>query len=171
MTSPHLSRSALRSLLLAGLLPALLTVGAVDVAGPSAAAAGPRLISYAGGESPGVTVHHRAGVSKLRGAPASFKRFVGDLVARLQRDAGCDAAVGVTVETLRTDGFAVGGVNECGGYAALWAVVDGRWKQVEGAQELWDCRILRRYHFPSDVAGNRCYAYHGDHRTHHYHQA
>ena len=65
----------------------------------------------------------------------------------------------MTVETLRTDGFASGGVNDCGGYAALWAVVDGDWKEIQSTQETWGCAALERYEVPSGVAGETCYDY------------
>lgn len=132
----------------------------------------PELIGYAGGESPGVTVQKRADTRKLDGAPASFKKFIGDLAEKVVSESSCDsAAVGITVETLRTDGYAVGGVNDCGGYQALWAIVDGHWKEIFGTQDTWDCAVLKRYTVPSDVVGETCYAYHGDHQEHHYHQA
>lgn len=118
----------------------------------------PRLIAYAGGESVGVEVQDRADAAKLHGAPASFKRFIGRTAQRLADQATCDGAyVGVTVEVLRTDGYAAGGVNDCGGYAALWAIVDGRWKEIGGTQDMWRCRLLEKYGVPSDVAGDKCY--------------
>jgi hypothetical protein len=131
----------------------------------------PRLLAYAGGESPGVQVHRRADVRNLHGAPAAFKQFIARTAERLAKESTCDdAAVGVTVETLRTDGYAIGGVNDCGGYAAMWAVVDGRWKEIQGTQDSWECRILHRYHVPSDVAGTSCYNYKTG-KAHHYSQA
>lgn len=140
-------------------------------AASSSYAAKPRLIVYAGGESPGVQVHNRHQARRLRGAPVSFKRFIGRTAQRLTDHSTCQHAyVGVTVETLRTDGFAAGGVNDCGGYAALWAIVDGHWKQIQGTQDVWECRVLRRYRVPSDVAGNKCYNYKTQ-KSHHYHQA
>ena len=131
----------------------------------------PRLLAYAGGESPGVQVHDTADVRALHGAPASFKQFIARTAEKLVKESSCDdAAVGVTVETLRTDGYAVGGVNDCGGYAAMWAVVDGRWKEIQGTQDSWECRILKRYRVPSDVAGTSCYNYTTG-KSHHYSQA
>lgn len=130
----------------------------------------PRLIGYAGGESTGVEVHTRSDAKKLHGAPASFKTFIGDIAQKFTDTSDCDAAAkGVTVETLRTDGFAAGGVNDCGGYAALWAVVDGRWKQIQGSQDAWKCDVLKRYQVPSDVAGTTCYDYQAQ-QAHTYHQ-
>lgn len=120
----------------------------------------PELINYAGGEAAGVEVHVRADAKNLRGAPASFKRFIGNTAQEIADASNCDAGyVGVTVQTLRTDGFAVGGVNDCGGYAALWVVVDGHWKEAQGTQETWDCAVLKQYAVPSDVAGTTCYDY------------
>jgi hypothetical protein len=120
----------------------------------------PRLIGYAGGESPGAEIHDQADADRLQGAPEGFKQFIGRTAERLAHGSTCtDGYVGVTVETLRTDGYAVGGVNECGGYRALWAVVDGSWKEVAASQEMWDCAVLEHYTVPSDIAGERCYDY------------
>ena len=130
----------------------------------------PTLIVYAGGESPGVQVEKRADAKRLRGAPKLFKRFIGKKAQRLADQSTCTGGyVGVTVERVRTDGFAVGGVNDCGGYAALWAVVDGHWKEIDGTQEMWGCGVLKRHVVPSSIAGNRCYSYRAQ-KVRHYHQ-
>ncbi|HEU5035875.1 MAG TPA: hypothetical protein VFT70_02640 [Nocardioides sp.] len=140
-------------------------------AAPSSPPQEPELIPYAGGESAGVQVHGMADARKLRGSPKAFQDFIGRTAQRISDESSCDAAaVGVTVEFVRTDGYAVGGVNDCGGYAALWAVVDGAWKEIQGTQDSWKCQVLRRYRVPSDIAGETCY----DYRTqeeHSYHQA
>jgi hypothetical protein len=144
--------------------------GALATADAAPAHAKPRLIVYAGGESPGVEVQSRADAKQLSGAPRSFKRFIGRKAQRLSDRSTCSHAyVGVTVERVRTDGFAVGGVNDCGGYAALWAVVHGHWKQIQGTQEIWSCAVLKRHRVPSSVAGNTCYDYRAQ-RARHYHQ-
>jgi len=97
----------------------------------------PRLIAYAGGESPGVEVLSRTDAKKLRGAPQDFKDFISDLAQRNADASTCTGGfVGVTVQRLRTDGFAVGGVNDCGGYAALWAVVDGSCYDYDTQEQL-----------------------------------
>jgi hypothetical protein len=122
--------------------------------------AAPRLLAYAGGESPGAEIRSQADADKLQGAPPAFKRFIGRTAERLADGSTCtDGYVGVTVEFLRTDGYAVGGVNECGGYRALWAVVDGSWREVAASQEMWDCAVLDRYSVPSEIAGTHCYDY------------
>jgi hypothetical protein len=107
-----------------------------------------------------VEVRVPADVSKLDGAPEAFRIYVADRVAELAAAATCDPSrVGVTVEFLRTDGYAVGGVDDCGGYAALWAVVDGAWTEVAATQDSWSCEVLARYDFPSDLVGDTCYDY------------
>lgn len=118
----------------------------------------PELIPYAGGESAGVEIQKPGDVKNLKGAPASFKRFIRTAVTELQEQSTCgDGFVGITVQFLRTDGYATGGVNDCGGYLALWATVDGDWKEIAGTQELWDCAVLEQYTVPSDIAGDSCY--------------
>ncbi|CAB4718633.1 MAG: hypothetical protein F2667_09665 [Actinobacteria bacterium] len=171
MTSSSRARAAL------GAATVSLSLSLLAVAVPGAAHAQqgsdePRLIAFAGGESPGVSVQSRADAKKLHGTGRAFKRFIGTAAKDLVEASSCgdEGYVGITVDVMRTDGYAAGGVNDCGGYAALWAVVDGAWKQIAGTQEAWDCRILRRHDVPSDVAGDTCYAYHGDHQQHHYHQ-
>lgn len=118
----------------------------------------PQLISYAGGESAGVEVLTTADANNLAGAPDSFKKFIGRTAERLTSGASCEGGyVGVTVKTLRTDGYAVGAVNECGGYVALWAIVAGDWKEIDATQDLWDCAALAQHRVPSDIAGDTCY--------------
>lgn len=133
----------------------------------------PELITYAGGEAAGITVHSRDDVQQLRGAPRSFKRFVADTAATIVAGASCEGDfVGVTVDAVRTDGFASGGVNECGGYAALWAQVDGRWQEIQGTQDSWDCAVLEQYAFPSELLlGNDTCFDAGDQHGHTYEHA
>ncbi|WP_156391068.1 MULTISPECIES: hypothetical protein [unclassified Nocardioides] len=163
MTLRHLSPLS-RLLVSAG---AVLTLGATSAVGlPLASASAPtsassaRVIVYSNAHSPGVEVTRASQARRLHGAPASFKRFIGRTAQRISDASTCEGGyVGVTVFRLRTDGFAAGGVNDCGGYAALWAVVDGRWKQIEGTQEIWACAPLRRHRVPSSIAGHTCYDY------------
>lgn len=158
----------IRLLLCAALTLTLCLYGAT--AATAAPAKQPRLIVYAGGESPGVEVQTRADAKHLRGTPKSFKRFIGRKAQRIADRSTCTGGyVGVTVERVRTDGYAAGGVNDCGGYAALWAKVDGRWKEIAGTQEIWGCGILERHTVPSSIAGDSCYDYRAQ-RVRHYHQ-
>ena len=130
----------------------------------------PQLLTYGSGDV-GVEITQPSQVEQLTGAPDDFKAFVAGLVTELNNDNSCpDASPGVTVRKVRKDGFAVGGVSSCGGYAALWASVDGAWKEIEGAQELWDCAVLTKYAVPSDIAGNQCYDYAGTNQVEPYDQ-
>lgn len=138
----------------------LLMTGAAPAGAEAPRTAPARVIVYSNAQSPGVEVTRASQARRLHGAPASFKRFIGRTAQRITDASTCEGGyVGVTVFRLRTDGFAAGGVNDCGGYAALWAVVDGRWKQIEGTQEIWACAPLRRHRVPSSIAGHTCYDY------------
>ncbi|KQT92225.1 hypothetical protein ASG49_09805 [Marmoricola sp. Leaf446] len=119
----------------------------------------PRLISYDGDGSGRAQVRTRADANNLAGAPDSFKEFIGGTAERLSRGAACDQGlVGVAVQSLRTDGYAVGAVNDCdGGYVAMWAMVDGGWTEIQATQDLWSCAVLAQYRVPSDIAGDTCY--------------
>jgi hypothetical protein len=118
----------------------------------------PRLIAYDRAGSDPAEVRTAADANNLAGAPDSFKEFIGRTARRLTGSSTCtDGYVGVTVRRLRTDGYAVGGVNDCGGYAAMWAIVDGDWKEIDATQDLWDCAVLAKYQVPSAIAGDSCY--------------
>ncbi len=123
------------------------------------ASAEPKLISYDGDGSDRAEVRTTADANNLAGAPDSFKKFIGRTAERLTRGATCGKGyVGVTVQSLRTDGYAVGAVNECGGgHVAMWAIVAGDWKEIDATQDLWDCAVLAKYRVPSDIAGDTCY--------------
>lgn len=131
----------------------LLVLALVTVAAAAPAQAkGPRLLVY-GKHDSGVSISRAPQVAKkLHGAPRGFKKYVRRTVRRLQAEADCsDAYVGVTVNRVRTDGFARGGINECGGYAVIWKKVDGRWREVLGTQEGWSCADLTRLSIPRSV--------------------
>lgn len=103
-----------------------------------------------------------ADVRQLKGAPEDFKTFIGGVAAQLAAEgkSECPTAFsGVTVTKVSTAGFATGGVSSCGGYVALWAKVDGSWKEAIGTQEQWDCAELTRYRVPSALVGHTCYSY------------
>jgi hypothetical protein len=139
--------------LAAAVLPALAT---------PAEASAPRLLVY-GTHDRGVTIQRAANVrKKLHGAPVGFRKFVRRTIHHLQATSPCDDSfVGVTVNRVRTDGFARGGVNQCGGYVAIWKKVDGHWRQVLGTQDVWACSDLRRWGIPSSVVGPRPQCYDG----------
>ena len=125
---------------------------------PDPTPSAPQLISYDGDGSHPVEIRTTADADGLAGAPDAFKDFIGRTAERVAEDSSCDDGyVGVRVRTLRTDGYATGSVNDCGGYVALWAVVDGDWKEIDGTQDLWDCAVLTKHRVPTDVAGDVCY--------------
>ncbi|MCL8024341.1 hypothetical protein [Nocardioides bruguierae] len=141
------------------------TPRAVDPAdGPSESAsesaaesADPVLVTY---PDPGVTITDAAQVARrLAETPASFQEAVAAQVETLQQESTCEgtALVGITVQRVRSDGFASVAVNDCGGYQALWVQADdGTWSEALGTQDVWVCSDLEALDFPSDVAGNRC---------------
>ena len=108
--------------------------------------------------------------NRLPGAPPEFRAFVKTQLRQLWDDLGhtqgCKSSPLITVDALRTDGFAIGGVNtiprqHCpdagGGYAAIWAVRQGTWKEVIGTQEVIACRKLERFDIPSEIGVHECY--------------
>lgn len=118
----------------------------------------PELIYYPDEDASGTEVRSMSDANALAGAPDSFKAFIGGMAEQLVADSTCtDGYVGITVKALRTDGYATGGVNDCGGYVALWALVDGEWQEVDGTQGLWNCATLTEHQVPSDIAGTSCY--------------
>jgi hypothetical protein len=141
---------------------------ATSTASPSAdpvARAG-LLITYHGTEAK-ATLPLRA--DRLPGAPQEFRAFVKatlhEMWDELGHTAGCKSSPLITVDALRTDGFAMGGVNtrprrHCqtgGGYAAIWAVRHGAWKEVIGTQDVVACSRLERFGIPSEIGVHECY--------------
>jgi hypothetical protein len=117
--------------------------------------AGNRLITY----NPAVGIASAADVSKLVGAPDSFKQA---MVAALTgpRSKGCTGPYSITVEKVRLDGFAV---TEDGcdnhGEQELWAT-DGSttWTMFAASEDVYACAPLRQHHFPSAlIPGEECY--------------
>ncbi len=95
--------------------------------------------------------------TKLAGFPADFVEFAGTTADQLQASADCpDAAVGVTVDYVVDDTWAVGAVNQCGGYVALWGNKDGQWKELLGTQDEWTCPDLKRLGVPQGIV-SACY--------------
>lgn len=104
-------------------------------------------------------------------APASFRKFVRSELneiwrTELGRAPGCKTSPRITLDTLRTDGFALGDVfskplKSCpdggGGYIAIWAVRKGEWKQVIGTQEAIECQRLEKYSIPAELGIDQCY--------------
>lgn len=113
-----------------------------------------------------------ADLEQIKDAPADFKAFVSRKAAKAAADCP-EAAHGITVNMVRTDGFAVGAVNSCGGYVALWArtaTTGNKWKQIIGTQDAWACAPLRKHKVPSVLVDGRCFDYSGDRKEHEYDQ-
>jgi hypothetical protein len=106
---------------------------------------------------------------RLPGAPAAFRSYVKTQLHAmwdgLGHTAGCKSSPLITVDALRTDGFAMGGVNtvprkHCragGGYAAIWAVRHGEWKLAIATQDVIYCATLERFGIPSEIGVHECY--------------
>src|SRR4051812_22501355 len=79
---------------------------------PGSPARGGTLITYHGTEAK-ATLPLRA--NRLPGAPREFRAFVKSQLHKIWADlghtAGCKSSPLITVDALRTDGFAMGGVN------------------------------------------------------------
>ena len=130
--------------------PAPLTPGPSASVSPTGGVAG--VVTYPDG---GIEVVTEADASKLTGTSPDFRAFIVGLARRAAEDgASCpDAAHGVTVQKYSSAGYAIGGVNACGGYAALWVRLDGAWQEGMGTQESWDCTTLGYLGVPQSFAG------------------
>ena len=164
--SPHV-RAALLLLLAAVLVLAGTRIAVSSAAEPAPQQRDGTLLDF--GRKDGRAVLPWTGADIPR-APASFRRFVRSELNRIWRDelghtAGCRTSPVITLDTLRTDGFALGdvatrprrGCETGGGYIAIWAVRQGAWKQVIGTQEVVQCSRLERYDIPSELGIDKCY--------------
>jgi hypothetical protein len=116
-----------------------------------------RVIRFGEGGEHEVFIRKATDVDKLTGTSPAFKAFIADQAANLTPPAGAnDCDVGVGVAIYDPAGFARGGVNACGGYAALWGIQDGKWKELIGTQDLWACADLRKFKVPATMT-NTCY--------------
>ncbi len=124
------------------------------IATPAPTPAGPpKVITYPG---VGVEVVTDADAQKLVGTSLAFQAYVTDVARTMNANgADCpDAFHGVTVKKYSTAGYAVGGVNDCGGHAALWVTRGGQWQEASGTQEVWDCDVLRYFDISRSFAGD-----------------
>jgi hypothetical protein len=104
----------------------------------------------------GVEISSEADIAKLTGTSDAFKAFILAQYRKLEQygQANCpDAEHGVRVNKYDPTGFALGGVNDCGGYVALWSVQNGVWKEALGTQDEWRCGDLTRFSVPDGFAG------------------
>jgi hypothetical protein len=157
-----------RNFALAVLAAAVVTsasVAAPAVASPAAQRAG-TLITYHGIAAK-ATLPLRP--NRLPDAPKEFRTFVKGQLHELWDDLGhtpgCKTSPLITVQALRTDGFALGDVNtrrrrHCntgGGYVAFWAIRHGEWKEVIGTQDVVACNRLEKFGIPSEIGVHECW--------------
>lgn len=115
----------------------------------------PKVITYPGS---GITVKTAADTAKLTGTSDSFKTFIAGEARRAVADgASCPgAAHEITVQKYSTAGYAIGGFNSCGGYAALWARTmsqNNAWGEGQATQDMWDCDALAYLQVPGSFSG------------------
>lgn len=106
-------------------------------------------------------VNDRYGTEQLKGAPAKFKKAVFRYYKKMQKEAtqhGCQSDPVVAILTVWTSGWARGVAdNGCpSGWETLWAKKSGRWKMVQGTQQVVECDLLTKYRFPAGFEDS-CY--------------
>ena len=118
----------------------------------SPADSSPKVITYPGG---GVEVVDESDTAKLTGTTTAFRTFIANVAQKAAEEgASCPgAAHGVTVQKYSSAGYAIGAVNDCGGYVALWAIHDDQWQEGMGTQDAWDCDTLTYLQVPRSFAG------------------
>jgi hypothetical protein len=127
---------------------------------PEPPPAPPKVITFPGN---GIFLTDPSQVDKLEGTSPAFKSYIAGKVRAVRQDTSCpDAARGVDVTKYSTAGYAIGGVNECGGYAALWVDYDGVWQEGYGTQDTWDCDTLGFFGVPLSFVGGDCANESGD---------
>ncbi|TIC86639.1 hypothetical protein [Nocardioides sp. GY 10127] len=138
---------------------------AVEPAGPvpsastspgTTASAAPGLLTFS--DDDGLVTSPEQVPRKLGSTSQSFQDFVTGQIEQLIATSTCaDGQPRVDVEVFRSDGWALGGVGDCGGYLAVWRETDGTWSEVLGGQDVWACADLEALGAPSDVVGTRCW--------------
>lgn len=120
---------------------------------PTASGTEPAVVTYPGN---GVEVVTPSDADKLTGTSPAFRAFVVDQAQKAAEDgAACPGADhGITVQKYSAAGYALGAVNSCGGYVALWVETDGTWQEGMGTQDVWNCTTLDYLAVPRDFAGD-----------------
>ena len=134
-------------------LPAQSATPTATPSGVTATATPAQVITFPGA---GVEVTTAADTDKLTGTTAAFKAFIATQAQRASTEgASCPgAAHGVTVQKYSSAGYAIGGFNACGGYAALWTQYQGSWGEGQATQDTWDCDALTFLQVPRSFAGD-----------------
>ena len=127
--------------------------------------AGPKLITYPGD---GVSVTVKNVQTALKDTSPEFRAFIRerlhDLWVAGGSVPGCQASALISLTAYSAAGFAnasdegVFGNGNCarGGNNALYAKVNGTWKEIIGTQSGYSCVDLRKFRVPADVAGSSC---------------
>lgn len=112
----------------------------------------PGVITFPGN---GLELDDPGEVDELEGTTPAFRAYIKQVIIQTQADGeSCpDAFHGVTVQKYSSAGYAIGGVNACGGYVALWVQRDGVWQEGMGTQDGWDCDTLSYLDVPVSFAG------------------
>jgi hypothetical protein len=126
---------------------------------------GPKLVTYPGD---GVSVTVKNVQRALKDTSPDFRAFITEHLHTLWVSggsvAGCEASALISVTAFRTDGWAnasdegVFGSDTCarGGNNALYAKVNGAWKEIVATQSGYNCSDLLKYKVPAEVSGSTC---------------
>lgn len=153
--------SALRSAALVAVSLALAACGSTTPSAPP----GPTLVRYPG-DGASVTVTNVQ--TALKQTSPAFRAFITARLHQLWVSGGsipgCQGSALISVTAYRVDGFASAsdegmfGNGTCarGGNGALYARVDGSWREIAITQSGYSCSDLVRFHVPASVAGSSC---------------
>lgn len=148
----------------AALLAGALALAACGNTAPSVPP-GPTLVTYPG-DGASVTVTNVQ--TALKDTSPAFRAFITHRLHQLWVSGGsvpgCEASALISVKTYRVDGFASAsdeglfGNATCarGGNGALYAVVQGAWREIAATQSGYACSDLAAYRVPATVAGSSC---------------
>jgi hypothetical protein len=146
------------------LLVAAATLTVLTACG-STTPAGPQLVTYPGD---GVSVTIKNVQTALKATSPDFRAFVTKQLHTLWVSggsvAGCEESALISVTAFRADGWAnasdegVFGSDTCarGGNNALYAKINGAWKEIVATQSGYDCSDLKKYKVPAEVSGSTC---------------
>ena len=146
------------------LLVGALTLAACGGTAPSTPP-GPKLITYPG-DGASVTVKNVD--TALKDTSPAFRSFITERLHQLWVSGGsvpgCQASALISIKTYRVDGYASAsdeglfGDANCarGGNGALYALVQGAWRDIAATQSGYACSDLAKYRVPATVAGSTC---------------
>jgi hypothetical protein len=95
----------------------------------------------------GVYIQSQSGTTLIPGTSQAFRDFIGTM-AQTNTDLNtakklCEASgVGITVDSYATNSYALGAVNDCGGYVAIWGDIGYGWQELMSSQQEFNCQQL-----------------------------